>query len=196
MTFLISAAGHADLPLGDTGEVAIAGRSNSGKSSFLNRLAGHRQLARVSKTPGRTQLLNFFDVSGGGRIVDLPGYGYAKAQRQAQARWQREVNSSLSHRDCLEGVVLVMDIRHPFQGYDMELIDWSSASEMPLHILLNKADKLKSGARKQALLQARRSMPAVNFVTVQAYSALTGLGQAEAIATIVRLLGQSSSLLT
>ncbi len=191
MTFMVSAAGHADLPPGDAGEVAIAGRSNSGKSSFLNRLAGHRQLARVSKTPGRTQLLNFFDVNGGGRIVDLPGYGYAKAQRQAQARWQREVNSYLSHRDCLLGVVLVMDIRHPFQSYDAELIDWSSASEMPLHILLNKADKLKSGARQQALSLARRSTSEAHGVTVQTYSALTGLGQLEAIETIVKLLRSS-----
>lgn len=192
ISFLTSAAGDGDLPEAVGAEVAIAGRSNAGKSSFLNRLAGHRQLARVSKTPGRTQLLNFFEVRHGGRLVDLPGYGYAKATKNAQAKWQQSVNSYLSFRDALVGVVLVMDIRHPFQPFDDELLNWSAQSELPLHILLNKADKLKSGARSTALLQARKRLADAPTVSVQCYSAMTGLGQLEAIAKIESLLQTDS----
>lgn len=194
ITFMTSAAGDGDLPAAIGPEVAIAGRSNAGKSSFLNRLAGHRQLARVSKTPGRTQLLNFFEVRGGGRLVDLPGYGYAKATKNAQAKWQQSVNSYLSFRDALVGVVLVMDIRHPFQSFDEELLNWSAESELPLHILLNKADKLKSGARSSALLKARKRLQDASTVTVQAYSAMTGLGQRDAIGKIENLLSQPVTL--
>jgi len=186
--FLTSAAGDRDLPAEEGPEVAIAGRSNAGKSSFLNRLAGHRQLARVSKTPGRTQLLNFFEIRSGGRLVDLPGYGYAKATRDAQAAWQKSVNTYLSYRDSLAGVVLVMDIRHPFQPFDEEMLNWSAASELPLHILLNKADKLKSGARSQALLKAKKRLADAPTVSVQTYSALKGMGQLEAIAKISTIL--------
>jgi len=188
ISFVTSATGDGDLPEPEGVEVAIAGRSNAGKSSFLNRLAGHRQLARVSKTPGRTQLLNFFEVRGGGRLVDLPGYGYAKATKSAQAKWQRSVNSYLSFRDALAGVVLVMDIRRPFQPFDEELLNWSAESELPLHILLNKADKLKAGARSSALLQVRKHLQDAPNISVQNYSALTGLGQLEAISTIQTIL--------
>jgi len=188
ISFVTSATGDGDLPEPEGAEVAIAGRSNAGKSSFLNRLAGHRQLARVSKTPGRTQLLNFFEVRGGGRLVDLPGYGYAKATKSAQAKWQQSVNSYLSFRDALAGVVLVMDIRRPFQPFDEELLNWSDESELPLHILLNKADKLKSGARSTALLQVRKRLQDAPNVSVQNYSALTGIGQLEAISTIQTML--------
>jgi len=186
--FLTSAAGDRDLPAEEGPEVAIAGRSNAGKSSFLNRLAGHRQLARVSKTPGRTQLLNFFEIRSGGRLVDLPGYGYARATRDAQAAWQKSVNTYLSYRESLAGVILVMDIRHPFQPFDEEMLNWSAASELPLHILLNKADKLKSGARNEALLKARKRLAAAPTVSVQTYSALKGMGQLEAIAKIEAIL--------
>ena len=172
--------------------MALAGRSNAGKSSCLNRLAGHRQLARVSKTPGRTQLLNFFDVAGGGRLVDLPGYGYAKAGRAAQQRWQQDVNRYLNERDALSGLLLVMDIRHPFSEFDRELIDWASESELPIHLLLNKADKLKSGARQNALQGAKKRLGtapnAGAYATTQCYSAQTGLGQNEALAWLKRLL--------
>jgi len=188
ISFATSATGDGDLPETEGPEVAIAGRSNAGKSSFLNRLAGHRQLARVSKTPGRTQLLNFFAVRNGGHLVDLPGYGYAKATKNAQAKWQRSVNSYLSFREALSGVVLVMDIRRPFQPFDDELLNWSAESKLPLHILLNKADKLKSGARSSALLQARKRVQDAPEVSVQNYSALTGLGQVEAINKIQALL--------
>src|SRR5690606_32067439 len=160
--FVTSAADLRGCPPRDRPEVAVAGRSNAGKSSVLNRLTGNRHTARVSKTPGRTQLLNFFDVQRiagtpcRGRLVDLPGYGYAKAGREAQRRWQALVNRFLSERDNLVAVVLVMDIRHPLEPFDRELIDWAAASELPLLALLNKADKLGHGAQQQALARVRR----------------------------------------
>ena len=172
--FIASAPDLARCPQGDEPEVALAGRSNAGKSSVLNRLTGNRHTAKVSKTPGRTRLINFFQVAGGGRLVDLPGYGYASAGRQEQARWQRSVNEFLSFRDQLAGVVLVTDIRHPGAKFDVELIDWAAASEMPLHVLLNKADKLKSGARRQALTRYRQDH--TPHISAQLFSASSGLG--------------------
>ena len=143
-------------PPADIAEVAFAGRSNAGKSSVLNQLSGNRRTAKVSKTPGRTQLLNFFDVRQGGRLVDLPGYGYAKATVNAQQQWQKAVNHYLSYRDSLVGLVLVMDIRHPNQPFDKDMLNWAKESELPIHILLNKADKLGRNAQQQALSQMRR----------------------------------------
>ena len=149
-----------------------------------------RQTARVSKTPGRTQLLNFFDVKGGGRVVDLPGYGYAKAGRKAQKEWQSAVNEYLSFRDNLTAVVLVTDIRHPNQPYDEELINWSAESELPLLILLNKADKLKRGPQMNALQSVRKSVACYAHVNVQCFSALSGLGATETLTTIFSWLNQ------
>ena len=165
----------------------MAGRSNAGKSSVLNRLTGNRNTAKVSKTPGRTQLLNFFDVGkvagkpAHGRLVDLPGYGYAKATRAAQARWQAEVNRFLSERMPLTAVVLVMDIRHPLQAFDTELIDWAGASELPLLVLLNKADKLKHGAQQQTLAKVRRHLADMPHAQVLTFSALKGQGVNEVL---------------
>ena len=172
--FLTSAPGLAQAPRDEVPEIAFAGRSNAGKSSVLNRLTGSRQTAKVSKTPGRTQLLNFFDVRGGGRLVDLPGYGYAKAGREAQQRWQAAVNAFLSQRDNLVALVLVMDIRHPLQPFDRELVDWAQSSELPLLLLLNKADKLKYGAQQQTLAQVRAQTRASGDVRVLTCSALRG----------------------
>jgi GTP-binding protein len=180
VTFVTSAAGLAGCPPPDRPEIAVAGRSNSGKSSVLNRLTGSRQTARVSKTPGRTQLLNFFDVvriAGEpcrGRLVDLPGYGYAKAARDAQSRWQATVNRFLSERDNLAAVMLVMDIRHPLQPFDLELIDWAAASRLPLLALLNKADKQKYGAQQQALTRVRRHLAEMPEAQAVVFSALRG----------------------
>jgi GTP-binding protein len=180
ITFLTSATGLEGCPPASVPEIAVAGRSNAGKSSVLNRLTGNRQTARVSKTPGRTQLLNFFDVTRiageprRGRLVDLPGYGYAKAGRDAQARWQAEVNRFLSERDTLAAVVLVMDIRHPLQPFDLELIAWAAASELPLLALLNKADKLKHGAQQQTLARVRRHLADMSEARALVFSALRG----------------------
>jgi GTP-binding protein len=169
-------------------EVAFAGRSNAGKSSVLNRLTGNRHTAKVSKTPGRTQLLNFFSVRGGGRLVDLPGYGYAKADRAAQARWQSAVNEYLEGRRNLVGLVLVMDIRHPLQPLDQDLIRWATAAELPVLVLLNKADKLSFGAQQQTLQQVRAALAARGIAaagaTVVAFSALRGLNVDAVIATL------------
>lgn len=178
--FLTSAPDLAEAPPADRPEVAFAGRSNAGKSSVLNCLTGSRQTAKVSKTPGRTQLLNFFDVQRigteplRGRIVDLPGYGYAKAGRAAQARWQAAVNHFLSARDSLTAVVLVMDIRHPLQPFDRELIDWAAASHMPLLVLLNKADKLKQSARQKTVNQVQRHLREMPEAAATGFSALKG----------------------
>ena len=189
-TFLKSAPGLRECPPPDQPEVAFAGRSNAGKSSVLNRLTGSRRTAKVSKTPGRTQLLNFFDVQGGGRLVDLPGYGYAKAGRQAQQGWQRAVNDYLSRRDALVGVVLVMDIRHPNQAFDQELLEWARASEMPVHVLLNKADKL-SKSRQQSTLHATRKAYGDNpLFSWQCFSALKGTGTPELLARLLDWLEQ------
>jgi GTP-binding protein len=180
-TFLTSAASLSQCPAPTGPEVAFAGRSNAGKSSVLNRLTGSRRTAKVSKSPGRTQLLNFFEVNGGGFLVDLPGYGYAKAGREAQMSWQRSVNEYLSHRDALAGVVLVMDIRHPLQPFDKEVIEWAQASEMPLLILLNKADKLKRGVQARTRTVVRKAVAASPLTRVQVFSAQTGQGLPELI---------------
>jgi GTP-binding protein len=182
--FLTSAAMLSQCPAETGPEVAFAGRSNSGKSSVLNRLSGSRRTAKVSKTPGRTRLLNFFDVTGGGRLVDLPGYGYAKAQKSAQASWQQAVNAYLSHRDTLTGVVLIMDIRHPLQPFDTELLEWAQPSEMPLKILLNKADKLKRGPQNSTLKAVRQAVADYPLTQVQTFSATTSQGVEELLATL------------
>ncbi|MEM8769173.1 MAG: ribosome biogenesis GTP-binding protein YihA/YsxC [Pseudomonadota bacterium] len=184
VSFAKSAAKLSQCPEPNGPEIAFAGRSNAGKSSVLNRLTGSRRTAKVSKQPGRTQLLNFFDVAGGGRFVDLPGYGYARAEKSAQAAWQRTVNDYLSHRDALTGVVLVMDIRHPLQPYDIELIEWAAPSELPLRILLNKADKLKRGAQGKVLQQVRNAVAGAPLTSVQTFSAQTGQGVPELVSTL------------
>ncbi len=179
--FLTSAADLRGCPPPDRPEVAVAGRSNAGKSSVLNRLTGNRNTARVSKTPGRTRLLNFFDVTriagqpARGRLVDLPGYGFARAGREAQARWQAVVNRFLSNRDSLAAVLLVMDIRHPLQPFDLELMSWAAASGLPLLVLLNKADKVGHGARQQTVVRVGKHLETNPEARVVAFSALTGL---------------------
>ena len=187
-TFFISAPDLKGCPRDDIPEVAFAGRSNSGKSSVLNRLTGNRRTAKVSKTPGRTQLLNLFDVQGGGRLVDLPGYGYAKASKVAQAKWQNSVNNYLSRRDNLAGIVLVTDIRHPGQPYDEELLNWSAESELPIRVLLNKADKMSFSAGQKAMQAFKKAHPKHPTLTVQCFSALKGTGTVELIQQIEQWL--------
>lgn len=190
--FLTSAPNLKLCPIDDEREIAVAGRSNAGKSSVLNRLTGNRHTAKVSKTPGRTQLLNFFSVRTGGRLVDLPGYGYAKADRTAQARWQSAVNEYLEGRANLAGLVIVMDIRHPLQPLDLELIRWAKKAELPLLVLLNKADKLSFGAQLQTLQRVRAALhvPSKERATtlVTTFSALRGLNVNEVIGILTRWL--------
>jgi len=175
--FLKSAQNIAQCPP-DTGyEIAFAGRSNAGKSSAINRVCTQRSLARTSKTPGRTQLLNFFTLDDQRRLVDLPGYGFAKVNKQVKEQWQRELDGYLAKRECLAGLILLMDIRHPLKEFDLLILDWSAASDMPVHILLTKADKLAYGAAKSTLLKVRQTLkdhPAP--LSLQLFSSTAGTG--------------------
>jgi GTP-binding protein len=185
--FALSAPTLDECPHEGLPEVAIAGRSNSGKSSVLNQLTRNRQLARTSKTPGRTQLLNFFTTSLGGRLVDLPGYGYARVAKSQKHVWEDNVEAYLAQRGDLVALVLVMDVRRPFESFDVMMIEWAQRAEMPMHVLLNKADKLKHGAQTLALRDAKKRLTSPLF-TVQLFSAQTGLGRDEAIDTLTRWL--------
>ena len=158
-------------------EVAFIGRSNAGKSSAINKLTEQHKLARTSKTPGRTQLLNFFQVAEGKYLVDLPGFGYAKVPVKVKAKWQKQLELYLHKRDSLQGLVLLMDIRHPFKEFDQMMIDQVHESGMPLHVLLTKADKVKRGAAKTTLLQAQQHLAQYgDHMTVQLFSSLKGDG--------------------
>lgn len=158
-------------------EVAFAGRSNAGKSSALNRLTRQKNLARTSKTPGRTQLINIFELDSERRLVDLPGYGFAQVPLEMKKKWQRSLSEYLEKRQSLKGLVVLMDIRHPFKDLDQQLIQWAVDSKLPVLALLTKADKLKSGKRKAQLLMAREaSLAFCGDVTVHAFSSLNGLG--------------------
>lgn len=173
-TFEKSAAAFADCPADDIVEVAFAGRSNAGKSSVLNMLVGQRALARVSRTPGRTQLINFFRVGSGGRLVDLPGYGYAVAAQRTRDRWQQNVNVYLSQRTNLRGLVLVMDIRHPLKDSDQLALAAAAALQLPALALLNKSDKLSQAQCARALAAVRAVLP--DSVATLVFSAHNGTG--------------------
>ena len=161
-------------------EVAFIGRSNAGKSSAINVLTGQTRLARTSKTPGRTQLLNFFSVGENRYLVDLPGFGYAKVPIEMRNKWQQQLERYLRQRQSLRGLVLLMDIRHPFKDSDRMMLDWCVDAEVPLHILLTKTDKLKQGAAKAVLLQSRKEVQEhAELVSVQLFSSLNGLGVEE-----------------
>ena len=149
--FLQSAAKVTQLPADQGYEIAFAGRSNAGKSSALNALTGIRQLARTSKTPGRTQLINLFTIDEQRRLVDLPGYGYAKVQLQMKLSWQEQLGLYLETRSCLKGLILLMDCRHPLKEIDQTLIQWAISGQLPLHILLTKADKISQSEGKNTL---------------------------------------------
>ncbi len=174
--FLKSAAQLRQSP-DDIGiEVAFAGRSNAGKSSALNVLCGQKNLARASKTPGRTQLLNFFELDESRRLVDLPGYGYAKVAEAVKRQWQQSLADYIEHRQCLRGLILLMDIRHPLKEFDLQMLQWNTHHGLPTHILLTKADKLKQGAAKSTLLKVRRELEDRPEITVQLFSALKHQG--------------------
>jgi GTP-binding protein len=182
--FLISAETVAQCPA-DTGyEVAFAGRSNAGKSSAINALTDHKGLARTSKTPGRTQLINFFSLDIHRRLVDLPGYGYAKVSDSLKVKWQKHLNDYLHKRHCLKGLVLLMDIRHPLQEYDKMVIQWANKNDLPLHILLTKSDKLKPNAARNQVFQIKNALKAYGpNLSAQPFSALEkkGIKELEAV---------------
>jgi GTP-binding protein len=161
-------------------EAAFAGRSNAGKSSALNVITDQKSLARTGKTPGRTQQINFFTVDDDRRLVDLPGYGYAKVSKDVRVRWQRAIARYLETRRSLKGVILLMDIRHPLKDFDRQVLAWCHAAGLSTHILLTKADKLKRGPAKGVLIQVRRELPDLHpHATVQLFSALTPAGAEE-----------------
>ncbi|MEQ7869070.1 ribosome biogenesis GTP-binding protein YihA/YsxC [Chromohalobacter salexigens] len=181
--FLTSAPGLAQCPPDQGAEVAFAGRSNAGKSSAINTLTQQKALARTSKTPGRTQLINFFTLANDEtyRLVDLPGYGFAKVPDQVKLEWQRHLSEYLYERATLRGLMLVMDVRHPLSEFDQMMLGWADEKAMPVHILLTKADKLKPGAAKSALLAVRRQLADwEDLVSVQLFSALKRQGVDEA----------------
>ena len=153
--FLTSAAAIRGLPSDHGREVAFAGRSNAGKSSAINALAGRRRLARTSRTPGRTRLINLFEIDDGRRLVDLPGYGYARVSRSMSREWGTLVGRYLESRESLVGVVVLMDIRHPLTELDETLLDWCDAAELPVLAVLTKADKLSRARRSAALTEVR-----------------------------------------
>lgn len=175
--FINSAPKLKDAPPDQGKEIAFAGRSNAGKSSAINTLVRQNALARVSKTPGRTQLLNFFQIDPERKLVDLPGYGYAKVPEAMKLEWQKMMETYLNQRQALCGIVLVMDIRHPLTDFDWQMVEWCEHRKLPLHILLTKADKLKFGAAKTTLLQVQRELSRVDIVvTLQLFSALDKVG--------------------
>lgn len=162
-------------------EIAFAGRSNAGKSSAINALCGQKALARASRTPGRTQMVNFFELDGQRRLVDLPGYGFARVGVEHKRRWQWLIGAYLEQRAPLRGLVLIMDIRHPLTELDRHMIDWAAAAELPLLVLLSKADKLSRGAAasaRQKVAQALREFPAEHEVIAFSVPKATGVEQA------------------
>ena len=177
--FVMSSPDLKNCPRDDLPEVAFCGRSNAGKSSVLNRIANNKGLAKVSRTPGRTRLINFFNVKTGGRIADLPGYGYASAGKTEQQAWQKAVNRYLSFRENLVGLVLITDIRHPDQPLDNDLLKWALSSRIPVRMLLNKADKVSKNKQAVALKKANERFVKNRLVTIQTFSALKGAGTAQ-----------------
>jgi GTP-binding protein len=186
--FLTSADAPAQFPP-DTGvEVAVAGRSNAGKSSAINVIVNRRQFARTSKTPGRTRLVNFFSLAEGRRLVDLPGYGFARVSDEMRDHWGDLLQHYFEHRESLGGLILVVDVRRQLTEFDRQMLGFSSFVDLPVHILLTKADKLKRGQASRALLEVRRE---AGDAGVQLFSATTRQGLDEARQVLGRFLGGS-----
>ena len=181
--FLLSAPTLRQCPQDSGCEVAFAGRSNAGKSSAINTLTDNKNMARTSKTPGRTQLINYFEVGQDKRLVDLPGYGYAKVPRAVKAKWDHHLAEYLQLRQSLVGLILLMDIRHPLQDYDQQMLNWAAQAALPVHILLTKADKLKRGPAKSSLLAVDKRLrdmdPGYTLLSVQIFSSLKKIGLEE-----------------
>jgi GTP-binding protein len=197
-TFLTSAPdiSHMHMPADLGYEIAFAGRSNAGKSSALNTITRQKTLARTSKTPGRTQLINIFSLDPQRRLIDLPGYGFAKVPLDMKLKWQKSLSEYLQSRNCLRGLVIMMDIRHPLKDLDVNMIRWAVASDLPVLGLLTKCDKLKSGARKAAVLKARKDCQEFGGnITIQAFSSLKIIGKGEAIAVMSQWLQPDGELL-
>lgn len=187
----LTSANAATQFLPDTGsEVAVAGRSNAGKSSAINVIVNRRQFARTSKTPGRTQLVNFFELREGLRLVDLPGYGFAQVAASVRRHWGNLLQEYFETRGSLNGLILVVDIRRELQDFDRQMIDFASSVPLPIHILLTKSDKLKRGKAATALLQVKKELG--DTATVQLFSALNRQGVDEARGVLEQFLAGRS----
>ena len=188
--FILSANAPSQF-MPDTGsEVAVAGRSNAGKSSAINVIVNRRQFARTSKTPGRTRLVNFFELREDQRLVDLPGYGYAKVAEAVQQHWGELLQQYFDSRDSLRGLLLVVDIRRQLKDFDRQMLQLAASVDLPTHVLLTKSDKLKRGQAATALLQVKKELGnlSVNKATVQLFSALNKSGSEEARSVLERFL--------
>ena len=185
-SFISSAWQPHQFPADEGTEVAFAGRSNAGKSSALNAITGRKDLARTSKTPGRTQLINFFALGGVQRLVDLPGYGFAKVPEHIREHWQELLTRYVEARASLVGLVIVMDSRRPLTDFDVQMLDWSGAHGLAAHVLLTKADKLSRNESSTVLKQVRTRVEGV--ATVQLFSAVAKTGVDEARREVLRML--------
>ena len=188
--FMKSAVELDQLPTDTGSEVAFIGCSNAGKSSALNAITGQKGLARISKTPGRTQAINIFDLGNKQhRLIDLPGYGYAKVPKAVRERWGKTIDAYLQDRDSLTGLILLMDIRHPLKPLDQHLIDWAMGCHLPLHILLTKADKLSRTQQRKTLNDVSEALSDYgDLISVQVFSSLTREGVESAIEVLDELL--------
>lgn len=189
-SFHITVASIRDLPGDSLAEVAFAGRSNAGKSSAINTLCNHKRLAFVSKMPGRTQHLNFFRVEEGRFLVDLPGYGFARAPKDQKHSWQSLIGGYLANRPPLAGLVLIMDCRHPLTELDRSLLDWFKPAGKPVHVLLSKSDKLSRGPAMLVLRKVGEELAALGLnASVQLFSSLKKEGAEEAEGILRAWLG-------
>lgn len=190
--FLISAAAAKQFPKGQRLDVAFAGRSNAGKSSAINTLCDNKGLAKTSKTPGRTRLVNFFSLDETRALVDLPGYGYAKVPINVKAEWEKLMEQYLQ-QDNLRGLVVIMDIRHPLKDFDMQMISWCEHFKLPVHVLLTKADKLKRGPQQASLLKVRKTLKQDGYsASIQTFSALNKTGLNELVTQLDQWLELNS----
>jgi GTP-binding protein len=197
--FVLAAHRISQLPADQGAEVAFAGRSNAGKSSALNTLTGHKGLARTSKTPGRTQQMVAFILPSSAsnktepgqepRLIDLPGYGYAKVPLEMREHWKLEIDAYLHQRRSLRGLVLIVDIRHPLKEFDKLMLEFCFATQLPCHLLLTKADKLSRGQATQALAALRKQFVTDGLhATAQIFSSSAGTGVEEARQAVMALL--------
>jgi GTP-binding protein len=177
-SYVTSAATMAQLPY-SRAEIAFAGRSNAGKSSAINTLARHNRLAFVSKTPGRTQLINYFALEPDVFLVDLPGYGYAKVPLEIRTRWENVLSTYLQSREALRGMVLIMDARHPLTPLDWQMLEWFAPTGKPVHVLLTKSDKLSRSEAMKTLMAVKKDLAEWPWVTVQLFSSLKKQGMEE-----------------
>ncbi|GAB6042924.1 ribosome biogenesis GTP-binding protein YihA/YsxC [Endothiovibrio diazotrophicus] len=188
--FVMSALRADELPDDSAAEVAFAGRSNAGKSSAINAITNRRNLARTSKTPGRTQRINYFELIDGRHLVDLPGYGFAKVPLEMKRHWEKHLSAYLHQREPLRGLVLLTDIRHPLTEFDTRMVEWCREGGLSLHVLLTKADKLKRGPANNVLFKVRAQLEKLcPGATIQLFSATAPTGVDEARDVLDRWLG-------